>query len=94
VAGFYAARDSNMPPLLWPSIAPPFTLAEVIILVLRLHHPVDGKRFHPVRGVIGIAITLTRAVVIGQVLDCLIEYDSIPSSFLLAMPKHIISCPR
>jgi len=25
VAGFYAARDSNMPPLLWPSIAPPFT---------------------------------------------------------------------
>ena len=25
MAGFYAARDSNMPPLLWPSIAPPFT---------------------------------------------------------------------
>jgi len=25
VAGFYAARDRRMPPLLWPSIAPPFT---------------------------------------------------------------------
>ena len=25
MAGFYSARDSNMPPLLWPSIAPPFT---------------------------------------------------------------------
>jgi len=25
VAGFYAARDRIMPPLLWPSIAPPFT---------------------------------------------------------------------
>ena len=26
VAGFYAARDRIMPPLLWTSIAPPFTL--------------------------------------------------------------------
>jgi hypothetical protein len=25
VAGFYAARDRILPPLLWPSIAPPFT---------------------------------------------------------------------
>ena len=26
MAGFYAARDNTMPPLPWPSIAPPFTL--------------------------------------------------------------------
>ena len=25
MAGFYAARDNTMPPLPWPSIAPPFT---------------------------------------------------------------------
>jgi len=25
VADFYAARDNTMPPLPWPSIAPPFT---------------------------------------------------------------------
>ena len=29
MAGFYAARDSNMPPLLWPSIAPPFTAEDL-----------------------------------------------------------------
>ena len=28
MAGFYAARDHIMPPLMWPSIAPPFTHAE------------------------------------------------------------------
>ena len=28
VADIYAARDSTMPPLRWPSIAPPFTAAD------------------------------------------------------------------
>ena len=30
MADFYAARDNTMPPLPWPSIAPPFTEAPVI----------------------------------------------------------------
>jgi len=30
VADFYAARDNTMPPLPWPSIAPPFTAVEVL----------------------------------------------------------------
>ena len=29
MAGFYAARDNTMPPLPWPSIAPPFTYRAV-----------------------------------------------------------------
>jgi len=46
VAGFYAARDSNIPPLLWPSIAPPFTSA-----MQKLHRSVlrvDQARKGPV----------------------------------------------
>uniref|UniRef100_UPI002614FE94 integrase core domain-containing protein n=1 Tax=uncultured Paraglaciecola sp. TaxID=1765024 RepID=UPI002614FE94 len=31
VADFYAARDNTMPPLPWPSIAPPITLDNIFI---------------------------------------------------------------
>ncbi len=43
MAGFYAARDRILPPLLWPSIAPPFTRVPAGgLLVLR-----DGEPGEP-----------------------------------------------
>ena len=46
MAGFYAARDNTMPPLPWPSIAPPFTVPEANRVVAPHRAPVSGPELH------------------------------------------------
>jgi len=63
VAGFYAARDSNMPPLLWPSIAPPFTDNSAMVISSRIAHAQQGDQH--VRTVCQISSFRSQAIVEG-----------------------------